>query len=104
MSYTLRIPELGEDVETVDVIAVLVTVGNALETGQAVIEVETEKASVEVPTDTAGTVLALHVKAGDSLSTGDPILTLDPASTAASKVAVAKTEEPPEQPEATGRD
>lgn len=78
MSYTLRLPELGENVETADVVTVLVAVGDHVDAGQAVIEVETEKAAVEVPCERAGTVTELHVSASDSLAANDPILTLDP--------------------------
>ena len=77
MANILRVPELGEGVESVDVVAVLVEVGDTVVEEQGVIEVETEKASVEVPADTAGVVTEVHVKVGDQLAAGAPILTLD---------------------------
>jgi pyruvate dehydrogenase E2 component (dihydrolipoamide acetyltransferase) len=79
MAVTLRVPELGEDVDAVDVVKVLVGQGDSLVVDQPVIEVETEKASVEVPTDVAGVVTDVHVQVGDSLQTGDPIITVDEA-------------------------
>ena len=50
------LPDLGEGVDTVDVVAILVSVGDRIEEEQGLIEVETEKASVEVPSSTAGTI------------------------------------------------
>ena len=49
MATTIHLPELGEGVDSVDVVAVLVSVGDSVEIDQGLIEVETEKASVEVP-------------------------------------------------------
>jgi len=77
MGHILRVPELGEGVESVDVVAVLVEVGDAVEVEQGVIEVETEKASVEVPSDATGVVTEIHVKVGDQLAAGDPIMAIE---------------------------
>jgi pyruvate dehydrogenase E2 component (dihydrolipoamide acetyltransferase) len=82
MSHILRVPELGEGVESVDVVAVLVKVGESVDKEQGVIEVETEKASVEVPSDAAGVVTELHVEVGDQLVAGAPILAIEPAEVA----------------------
>ena len=49
MAMTINLPELGEGVDSVDVVAVLVSVGDTIEENQSLVEVETEKASVEVP-------------------------------------------------------
>ena len=53
----LRLPELGENIESVDVSAVLVREGDRVARDQPVIEVETEKASLEVPADSDGLVV-----------------------------------------------
>ena len=76
-STTITLPELGEGVDSVDVVAVLVAVGDTVVIDQGLIEVETEKASVEVPSTTAGTVTEVHVKEGDVLGENAPIVTLD---------------------------
>jgi pyruvate dehydrogenase E2 component (dihydrolipoamide acetyltransferase) len=73
----IHLPELGEGVDSVDVVAVLVSVGDLIEVDQGLIEVETEKASVEVPSTAAGTVTEVHVKEGDVLSENAPIVTLE---------------------------
>ncbi len=74
---TIHLPELGEGVDSVDVVAVLVSVGDLIEVDQGLIEVETEKASVEVPSTAAGPVTEVHIKVGDVLSENAPIVTLE---------------------------
>ncbi len=77
MAITINLPELGEGVDSVDVVSVLVAVGDAVEVNQSLIEVETEKASVEVPSTSAGTVLEIHVAEGDTIGEKAAIVTLD---------------------------
>jgi pyruvate dehydrogenase E2 component (dihydrolipoamide acetyltransferase) len=79
MATTIHLPELGEGVDSVDVVAVLVSVGDTIEVDQGLIEVETEKASVEVPSTAAGTVTEVHVSEGDVLGENALIVTLDVA-------------------------
>ena len=79
MSITITLPELGEGVDTVDVVAVLVAVGDRIEEEQGLIEVETDKASVEVPSTAAGIVTEVHVSPGDVLGEAAPIITFEPA-------------------------
>jgi pyruvate dehydrogenase E2 component (dihydrolipoamide acetyltransferase) len=79
MAGTLRLPELGEGVDTVDVVAVLIEVGDSVALDQPVIEVETDKASVEVPSTIAGLITEIHVQVGDSLRTGAPLISVDGA-------------------------
>ena len=97
MALTITLPELGEGVDSVDVVAVLVSVGDTIEEDQSLIEVETEKASVEVPSTVAGTVVEILVSAGDTLGEKAPIMTLDPA--AAPAGAEPEAAETPEIPE-----
>jgi pyruvate dehydrogenase E2 component (dihydrolipoamide acetyltransferase) len=77
MSTTIMLPELGAGVDSVDVVAVLVAVGDRVEVEQGLIEVETEKASVEVPSTAAGTVTEIHVSPGDVLGASAEIVTLE---------------------------
>ena len=79
MAITINLPELGEGVDSVDVVAVLVAVGDSIEVDQGLIEVETEKASVEVPSTTAGTVTGVLVSVADVLTASAPIITLEAA-------------------------
>jgi len=72
-----RIPELGENVKGGDVLRVLVKVGDSVAVDQPVLELETDKATIEVPSSTAGKVVAVNVKAGDKVNVGQPVLALE---------------------------
>jgi pyruvate dehydrogenase E2 component (dihydrolipoamide acetyltransferase) len=73
----VKLPELGENIETVEVSAVLVEVGTRVGKDQPLIEVETEKANLEVPAPLEGTVAEVLVKVGDQLAVGQTIVRLD---------------------------
>lgn len=73
-----RLPELGENIEEADVLKILVSEGDVVEVGQLLIEIETEKAAVEVPAETAGTVTKIHVREGDTIKVGQVMLTIEP--------------------------
>ena len=73
----LTLPELGENIETADVSAVLVAVGDVVRADDPVIEVETEKASLEVPVNCSGTIVELRVREGDKLKVGEVILVVE---------------------------
>jgi pyruvate dehydrogenase E2 component (dihydrolipoamide acetyltransferase) len=78
---TLReivVPDIG-DFKNVDVIEVLVKPGDAIQPEQSLITVESDKATMEIPSPAAGTVKELRVKVGDKVSTGSPLLMLDAA-------------------------
>src|SRR5262249_5818809 len=77
--------------EQVDVIEVLVAPGDRVRVEQSLITLESEKATMEIPSPAAGVVRALHVAVGDKVSQGSPILTLE-VEGAAGAVAAAPTE------------
>jgi pyruvate dehydrogenase E2 component (dihydrolipoamide acetyltransferase) len=77
MVSRVELPELGENVEEAEVLTVLVSVGDRVEKDQAVIEVETEKAAVEVPTPIAGVIKAVRVKPGDAIRVGQIIVEVE---------------------------
>jgi len=83
MAIEFKLPELGENIKSGTIVKVLVKAGDALAKDQPVLEMETDKAVVEVPSSVAGTVTAVHVKPGDKAAVGQLILTLDGASSAA---------------------
>jgi pyruvate dehydrogenase E2 component (dihydrolipoamide acetyltransferase) len=72
-----KIPEIGEGIESGTVVAVLVNEGDRVEVDQPVIEFETDKAVVEVPSDVAGVVTRLHVRANEEANVGQTIMTVD---------------------------
>ena len=79
MSLDFVLPDLGEGVENSDilVVSVLVGEGQRIEPDQPVVELETDKAVIEVPCPHAGVVTKLHVGKGDSLEIGQLLLTLE---------------------------
>jgi pyruvate dehydrogenase E2 component (dihydrolipoyllysine-residue acetyltransferase) len=72
-----RIPELGENITAGDVLRVLVKVGDEVARDQPVVELETDKATIEVPSSVAGRVKELRVKAGDRVEVGQVVLTVE---------------------------
>jgi pyruvate dehydrogenase E2 component (dihydrolipoamide acetyltransferase)/2-oxoisovalerate dehydrogenase E2 component (dihydrolipoyl transacylase) len=80
-----RLPELGEGVYEAEMVAWLVKVGDTVKRGQILMEVLTDKASMEVPSPFAGTITALHAESGQSLKVGDTVLTYTPAGKADKK-------------------
>ncbi|MCB1326769.1 MAG: 2-oxo acid dehydrogenase subunit E2 [Leptospiraceae bacterium] len=92
MATEVRVPELGENIETADVTAVLVEKGDQVQADQPLIEVESDKASLEIPAPAAGTVEEIRIKAGQKIRVGQVILTLGGADAAASKSTEEKAE------------
>ena len=74
-AVTVVVPDIG-DFKEVEVIEVLVAVGDTVEAEQSLITVESDKASMEIPSSTAGVVSAINVKVGDQVSEGSEILVL----------------------------
>ncbi|MBD9414010.1 dihydrolipoyllysine-residue acetyltransferase [Pseudomonas sp. PDM16] len=74
MSELIRVPDIGGEGE---VIELLVKVGDRIEADQSVLTLESDKASMEVPSPKAGVIKSLKVKLGDKLKTGDELLELE---------------------------
>ena len=79
----VQVPDIG-DFDEVDVIEVLVAEGDRIEVDQSLITVESDKASMEIPSSAAGIVKSLKVKVGDKVSEGTVLLELEPDAGAAS--------------------
>ncbi len=99
MTIEFKLPELGENIQAGDVINVLVAVGDTITPNQPVLELETDKATVEVPSSVGGTVKAVHIKQGDKVKAGQVILTVEenggaPAGLPANQPATALPPEP----------
>ena len=77
MIKEVKLPEVSDNVETGDVIKVLVAVGDKINIDQPVIELETDKASFEVPSTESGTVKEINVKQGDIIRIGAVILKVE---------------------------
>src|SRR5499433_2547932 len=74
-----KLPELGENIEQGDLVRLMVEPGAAVSAGQSVMELETDKAVVEVPSSVSGTVQEIRVKEGDKIKVGQVIFTVDGA-------------------------
>jgi pyruvate dehydrogenase E2 component (dihydrolipoamide acetyltransferase) len=70
------LPELGEGITSVEISDVVVQKGSTISVDDILIVVETDKASMEIPSTEAGLVDSVHVQKGDSISPGDNIITL----------------------------
>jgi dihydrolipoamide dehydrogenase len=84
----VRVPDIG-DFKDVPIIAVLVKAGDKIEKEQPIVTLESDKATVDVPSPAAGTVAQVRVKVGDKVSEGSVLLTLE-----AKEQAAAPREEP----------
>ncbi len=72
-----KLPELGENIESADIINVLVSKGDSIERDQSIMEIETDKATIEVPSDVSGKVIDVLVKAGDKAKVGQTIIKVE---------------------------
>jgi pyruvate dehydrogenase E2 component (dihydrolipoamide acetyltransferase) len=81
MATEFTLPDLGENITSGDVVSVLVKTGDVVEPGQSVLEVETDKAVIEVPCPPGGVIQEVLVKKGETVNVGQALLSLgSPAS------------------------
>ena len=83
MATEIKLPSLGEGVESGDVLEIYVKVGDVVKLEQSLLELETDKATVAVPSPFAGKILSLAVKEGETVKVGQVIGTIEAASAAA---------------------
>ena len=102
MATAFTLPDLGENIDSGDVVSVLVKPGDTVKPGQAVLEVETDKAVIEVPCPAGGVVEEVLVNKGDTVAVGQALLSLadKAAQPAAAAVPVAAAAEPAAAPPA----
>jgi pyruvate dehydrogenase E2 component (dihydrolipoamide acetyltransferase) len=72
------LPALGENIKAADITKLLIKAGDKVELDQTVIEIETDKATVEVPSDISGVVKEIFVKEGGKANVGQVIFTVEP--------------------------
>ncbi len=94
MSRSFKLPDLGEGVHEGEVLAVLVSVGQEVKEGDIILEVETDKAAVEIPSPFNGRVSEVLVKPGDTVKVGDVMMTFSNGEEAG----VVDVQEPEEMP------
>lgn len=90
----VKVPDIG-DFDEVQIIEILVNVGDTIAVDQSLITVESDKASMEIPSDTAGVVKSLAVKVGDKVKQGGVILEVETTQASASNATPAKEEVSP---------
>ncbi len=71
------IPELGENIQSATIVKVLIKPGDIVQQDQSVLELETDKATIEVPSDVSGKVVEVKVNEGDQVEIGQLVFTVD---------------------------
>src|SRR6266516_3230740 len=77
MATEFKLPELGENIDSGDLVRLMISPGASIAEGQSVMELETDKAVIEVPSSVSGTVGEIRVKEGDKLRVGQVIFTVE---------------------------
>src|SRR5208337_5000644 len=99
MAKEFKLPELGENIESGDLVRLMIKPGASIAEGEPVMELETDKAVVEVPSSVTGTIGKIHVKEGDKLQVGQVIFTVENGAGTGTRPA-SKTEKPAAPPTA----
>ena len=95
-----KIPDVGEGISEVDLAALSVSVGDVIEPGTIVAEVETEKAATDVDCSIGGKVVKIHARPGDTLAVGAVLLTIESSDAGAVSAEEAPAKEAPAVPAA----
>ncbi len=90
----VKLPKLGEGADSGVVVNVFVKEGDQVAKGQAIIELENEKAVASIPATAGGVVAKIHVKPGDKISVGQRLISLNESGAAASAPAFGRTGSP----------
>jgi pyruvate dehydrogenase E2 component (dihydrolipoamide acetyltransferase) len=77
MNTEIKLPELGENIEEGVLVTVLVAAGDSIAVDDSIVEIETDKATMEVPSPAAGVVKEISVNAGETVKVGQVLLILD---------------------------
>lgn len=85
MGNEFKLPELGENITSADIVKVLIKEGDAVEVDQIVVEIETDKATVEVPSEISGVVKTVNIKEGEKAKIGQVLFTVENGSSSSSK-------------------
>ncbi len=93
----VKVPDIG-DFESVDVIELLVQVGDTVKVEQSLITVESDKASMEIPSSHAGVIKEMKVKLGDKVAEGSLLLVLETTGAPAAVAAPVAPAQPPAAP------
>jgi pyruvate dehydrogenase E2 component (dihydrolipoamide acetyltransferase) len=103
MTRPFRLPDLGEGVHEGEVLAVHAAAGEHVREGDVILEVETDKAAVEIPSPFSGTVGDVRVQAGDTIRVGDVLIVFDDGARTPARGEPAAREKTPAPAEAKHR-
>ncbi len=81
MTIEFTLPDLGENIESGTVITILVATGDAVIKEQGILELETDKATVEVPIDADGVIKEIYISEGDEVAVGQRLVSIEPVNT-----------------------
>src|SRR5215472_3377047 len=95
----VKLPKLGEGADSGVVVNVFVKEGDQVAKGQAIIELENEKAVASIPATAAGVVAKIHVKPGDKISVGQRLISLTESGKPAAPAPAAQRAAAPATPE-----
>ena len=98
----MKLPELGENIEGGDVLRVMVKSGDTIKKDQAVLELETDKATIEVPASAGGVVKEVKVKQGEKVKVGQTIFVIEEGQSAEGGGQKAENKEPKAQSPESG--
>ena len=93
----IKLPELGEGIDNVEVTDILVKKGTSVKENDVLIVVESDKASMEIPSESPGTIIDILINKGDSLKPGDTIIKMDIEGESDQVLTADKDEAEPEQ-------
>ncbi|MFZ7125213.1 MAG: dihydrolipoamide acetyltransferase family protein [Desulfobacterales bacterium] len=93
MAREFKLPDLGEGIHEGEIVEVLVSVGDRIQEGDPLLEVETDKAVTAIPSPFTGTIGDIRVKAGDTVHVGDVLVTFEDAEGEEDKEGEAKEKE-----------
>jgi pyruvate dehydrogenase E2 component (dihydrolipoamide acetyltransferase) len=94
MTKSFKLPDLGEGIHEGEVLAVLVSVGQEIKEGDVILEVETDKAAVEIPSPYSGKVEDIFVKPGDVVNVGDVMMAFSNGEAAVAEAVLERPAEP----------
>jgi pyruvate dehydrogenase E2 component (dihydrolipoamide acetyltransferase) len=96
MATQIKLPNLGENIESGDVLSILVREGDTVKADQDLIELETDKATMPIPSPQAGKIIKVLVREGDTVNVGAPIMEIEVAG-GAEKPAAKKSQAPKQE-------
>ena len=90
MAIEVKVPDLGEGLDSGDVLNILIAEGDTIEAEQGIVELETDKAVAEIPSSHAGRVATIHVQVGQTVAIGESLITLEPTGRTGERASVGK--------------